>query len=158
MIAVKFTRRRRLLIAISMITCMAILIVFAVDNLSAVPKGPFQCDQCRLDHPSPNAETERFVRKNMAIAEKMWPVSYLVGTEYLICNRTHCIEYQVNFNDKLISSKPPYRRVGAPGSRVPPPPPMRPSPPPRRTPGPPPPGGEACVRVGKVTTCTPRPN
>lgn len=162
MIAVSY--RKRILIVALVFLGMALLVM---QGLRAVPRGPLQCPHCPLGHPEADPTTNYFLRRAVAPIDRFWVIPYMSGVEYTVCNRTQCINYQVNMDNKFRSTGPLFAK-GIPDPpqqkvHVIEPPPRQPPP---RAPGriprapafgkhwQPPPPRTACVTVGAPRPCT----
>lgn len=164
MVAVK-ARKRILFVALVLIA----LTLFATKALRAVPRGPLECTYCPLGSPAADRTTEKFLRRKLAPIERLPLVPYLSGVEYTVCNRTQCINYVVNLDNKFRSTGPKFDKdppdppqppvhVIEPPPQQPPPrfaPPVVTTPDRQAPPGmflpPPTGGGGGCVSVNKRT-------
>lgn len=162
MSAVNSSRRRRWALVLGVVLLAAVVAGWAWSE--PWERGPYHCAYCPLQTPYPDRMTEGYLKDNLALIDRLWPIGSALGTRFQVCNQTHCATYYLNFDNKFKSAGRPIRieRIPtpppSPGVVLIEPPPRQP--PPRqsvipRPPMPGKPGRAGCVTVGKKSNPCP---
>lgn len=144
-----------LLITLALLTVSALVLSYE--------RQRFICKSCWVGSPVPDAKTLAFLNSNLAPIDLIPMVAYATGSEYTVCNTTHCVSYHFNFAGELVG-KPaepivnpppsiPKVTVGGPSVILIEPPPRAPPPRFELNPGGTFGGGSGCVSVGVVNRC-----
>lgn len=77
-------------------------LVVASLALHAYERGPFFCDNgCTVATPAIDQKTLDFLEDTVAVIDMVPMVMWATGSQYIVCNATHCTTYTMTFTGKF---------------------------------------------------------
>lgn len=92
--------RRPLLILVALSLLLASAVIYGYE------RGPLICNGgCLVRTPVIDSKTQKFLENEMAIIDRVPMIMWATGSQYLVCNSTHCTTYTMSFNGSFIGGE-----------------------------------------------------